>query len=202
MNVKFKIVIAAYLALVLFVGLRVGGNIRAASAKSATERAVATYRDYKALAPSDVRLLYSKLNEQQRREVWQARLNDALSIPTLTKEQSDFIRQVAAHTNRLNFTSFKQSDAVEAEKQTLMTQARKLFTKPQAAFLFASIGTPSVPAFEPARLDMSISCQCSTSEDFCPEKCHYGGYMRNCQGCQCGCGWFWSGYCNGDCGPF
>jgi hypothetical protein len=131
------------------------------------------------------------LNPSERREVWRIKLKAAQAASGYTNEQLAFLTEVIASLDAMKFDGSGDKEKGAA----MVAKASALFGKEQAADLFGTIGYQQAKdKTKPIVIMSGESCDCKTSENFCHAQCIFGG----CTG-GVGCGWLWSGYCDGLC---
>lgn len=162
------------------------------TAASSVAPAITLYAELAKLTPQDARTRYAQLTPTERREVWRAKLN-SINTDNLNNAQVRFIKTVIANLDDLAFdgTDSKEKNA-ESYKAAL-----KLFGRADAGAYFGRLGN----MVSLQKVGGFTSCECRVSEDFCssttiPWHCEYG----SCSG-HIGCGWLWTGYCDGLCHP-
>ena len=148
------------------------------------------YTKLSSINVQDARSLYTALTPDEKREVWRAKLAN-INTDDLNELQIKFIKKTIKSLDTLSF------DGTDDRKKTKTeyAEAAKLFEPAKLAEYFGRIGNTV------GMQKVSAGCECSVGEDFCsstsiPWHCEYG----QCSG-RLGCGWLWTGYCDGACFP-
>lgn len=139
------------------------------------------------------RAAYLKLTPDQKRNVWRAKLN-ATEVIGFSDAQIDFLLDVV---NTLDSVAF---DGTYKDGEAKYKAAVKLFGRAKAGEVFGRIGVTS--AMLNANLATFADCSCKHNEDFCspttiPWHCEQG--YNDCAFQGIGCGWVWTGVCDGLC---
>lgn len=154
------------------------------------------------LSVNDARSAYFSLTPEGKRNVWRAYLG-SINLNGLSQDQEDYLTDVFNRLDSIPFDgTFKNGEAERAK-------AVKLFGREKAGEYFGRIGVPArmlKARFGPDTMPLSPTpnCECKHNEDFCSSTTipwHCVEDVGNCNFQTIGCGWLWTGVCNGLCYP-
>lgn len=202
-----KSIVAAIAAICLVAALIALPNFSTSASVSKSVRTVADLRvntdaEVKGIAEGEAllatlsvqrvesaRTAYQKLTPTQKRNVWRAKLN-ATEVVGFSDAQIDFLLGVVDSLDSVTFDGTYKNSAIA------YNTAVKLFGRAKTGEVFGRIGLTS--AMLNASLTLLPDCACKADEDFCSHgSCDNNGGTCNFQGI--GCGWLWTGYCDGLC---
>ncbi len=155
--------------------------------------------------------VFASWDPQKKRDAWIGKLEKVIASDTLTQEGAAHIRKLISHIRTGYFEAEnlqKDGDANILFADEWLDKAKNNlgWTDQFIAFLVYRLYTESYQ-FETELSELrafrtkssagseSSGCDCNTSSDYC------GSYSCSSGGCSVssGCGWLWSGSCNGTC---
>ena len=153
--------------------------------------------------------VFRSYSPEKKREIWIQKINSLLENEEYCEDEYAHIKKILNHLSSDYFTPERLNSNADQRSQFAsewINYAKKNlgWTDKQVAFVVYRIYT-SQTQFElelkalaaiqqQSTSNSEGSCDCNISENYCPSNCRSG----KCN-ITSGCGWLWSGSCNGTC---
>lgn len=136
--------------------------------------------------------IYAELPPPVRSHLWSEHIaHYRAQHPNATPKQLQILDDLQAHVS--NEATFARGTDTRADDERRGREVVDAFGREEAAALVATLG-PVEPA-DPKR-ELSVTCECSTSSDYCWHEC---SQLPSCEVEFEGCGWLHNYTCNGMC---